>query len=223
MRILLVEDDKALTTALQYRFCKEGLELLVEYDGAEALDTLKSYSFDMVIMDRMLPSLDGITLLKKIRALNIATPVLMLTAMDGIADRVLGLDAGADDYLVKPFSVDELLARVRALARRKEAWHNQTVLQAGDLQLNAEQLLLITKEGSTGLSKREGALMEMLMLNFEKTLPRALIIDRVWRDSDVEDGSLDIYIHFLRKHLAALHSRTRIETLRGVGYRLVKG
>ena len=223
MRLLLVEDDKALAGALAYRFKKEGMETIVCYDGVEAISAIADSAPDIAILDRMLPGADGVTVLRYMRDKGLDTPVLMLTAMDGIHDRVTGLDAGADDYLVKPFSMDELMARVRALSRRKAPWQAKEALRAGDLSLDAERLALSCRGAALALSKRECALLSYLMLNQRQILPRGIIIDRVWEMANVEDGTLDIYIHFLRKHLKALRSRVRIDTVRGVGYCLATG
>lgn len=221
MRILIIEDDQSLLMAVQYHLKKAGLDVAVCMDGLSGLETLRAESFDLVLLDRMLPGMDGVTLLAKIRAERNTTPVLMLTAMDGIQDRVAGLDAGADDYLVKPFAMDELLARVRALSRRKAPWTPQDTLESGDLVLHTQQMALNRGKHSVTLSKREGALMAFLMRNSGQVLPRSVILDRVWQDTIVEEGNLDIYIHFLRKHLSALDSTGIIRTVRGIGYQFV--
>jgi DNA-binding response OmpR family regulator len=168
----------------------------------------------------MMPGIDGVEFMRRLRARNDATPVLMLTAMDGVNDRVAGLDAGADDYLVKPFAMDELLARIRALSRRQAAWSPRDVLLAGDIAFDIERSELKCRERQVTLSRREAGLMEFLLRNRGQVLPRSVIIDRVWSDTIVEDGNLDIYIHFLRKQLREIKSQAKIETMRGVGYKL---
>ncbi|GHU73685.1 DNA-binding response regulator [Clostridia bacterium] len=220
MRVLIVEDDRSLAMALEYRLKKEGMEVESRADGVSALKTIESETFDMVLLDRMLPGMSGDALLTKLRDEGSAVPVLMLTAMDSVRDRVTGLDIGADDYLVKPFSMDELLARMRALSRRPAPWNPSGIISGGDLLLEIENMCLNCGELSVELSKRELRLIELLIRNIGQVLPRGLILQRVWPDNEVEDGNIDIYVHFLRKHLSKIHSRCQIHTMRGVGYRL---
>lgn len=220
MKILLVEDDQSLVLAIAYRLRKENFDVTTSVDGLSALSTLEAESFDIILLDRMLPRMDGVSLLKWLRATQNKTPVLMLTAMDAISDRVVGLDAGADDYLVKPFAMDELLARIRALTRRQDQWTPTDLLSANDLRLDVQRMTLTRKEQSVVLSRREGALLAFLMRNYGQILPRSVIIDRVWSDTFVEEGNLDIYIHFLRKRLSEIHSQCVIRTIRGIGYQL---
>jgi len=222
VKILVIEDDESLLMAIEYRVKKENYQVAASTDGLSGLCLLESQSFDAVLLDRMLPYLDGVTLLKKARAKGVKTPVLLLTAMDAIHDRVSGLDAGADDYLVKPFAMDELLARVRALIRRQEPWNPIEMVTAYDLCLDAGRCLLRREECVVSLSRKEGALMEFLMRNPNQILPRSVLLDRVWSDSIVEEGNLDIYIHFLRKRIAGIRSRCAIRTIRGIGYQLVE-
>lgn len=220
MRILIVEDDRNLSRAVEYRLKKDGFFVECRMDGLSGLDALTSEGpFDLALLDRMLPGLEGVEILKRARASGDRTPVLLLTAMDGIEDRVTGLDAGADDYLVKPFAMDELMARVRALGRRPPGWE-APVVECGDIALDAGQFMLVCGENTATLSRREGALMEFLMRNRGRVLPRALLLDRVWADNIVEEGNLDITVHFLRKHLREIGSVAAIRTVRGVGYLL---
>ena len=221
MRILLVEDDQSLSRAIRYRLEKEGFDVMACFDGLRALAALADTHFDMLLLDRMLPGADGVSILKKLRSARQKTPVLMLTAMDGIHDRVAGLDAGADDYLVKPFAMDEMMARIRALSRRQAQWSPQDELQAGDILLELTQCTLFRGEAALTLTPRETKLLTVLMRNAGQTLPRSVLLDRVWEGGLVEDGNLDIHIHYLRKRLAQLHSHVKIQTVRGVGYRLV--
>jgi len=220
MRILLIEDDKALSLAIEYRLRKEKLETVRRGDGLSGLEALEEAPFDLVLLDRMLPGLEGVELLRRMRAKGDATPVLMLTAMDGIGDRVAGLDAGADDYLVKPFAMDELMARIRALARRPPQWTPNAVVTAGDLSLDSERMLLQCAEAERELSRREGRLLAFLMRHPGQVLPRSVLMERVWTETIVEEGNLDLYIHFLRKKLAEAGSSARIRTIRGIGYQL---
>ncbi len=222
MRILLVEDDAALCDALAFHLRHEGYAVDVCGDGEEALLHLTRKGHDLVILDRMLPGMDGIAALKAARAGGCAVPVLMLTALGGVSDRITGLDAGADDYLVKPFDTDELLARVRAMARRPAKWAaDGDPLCYADLRANPVSLIAEGPGGKAELTRREMQLLEALLRANGGTLPRDALFLRVWgADADVEDANLDVYIHFLRKRLRALGTSARIATVHGVGYRM---
>lgn len=221
MQILLVEDDKSLSMAVVYHLKKEGFEVTACMDGTSGLNKLEEEHFDLILLDRMLPGMDGVSLLQKLRQSRDATPVLLLTAMDGVGDRVTGLDAGADDYLVKPFAMAELMARIRALLRRPVQWTPQNVLHAGDVVFDTECSILNCGCQAVTLSRTEAKLLGFLMRNPNQILPREILMDRVWSNSIVEDGNLDIYICFLRKHLESVKSQVKIKTARGVGYQLV--
>lgn len=223
MRILLVEDDKSLSMAVSYRLKKEGFEVETCFDGPSALEQAQEKRFDLILLDRMLPGMSGDEILKYLRVPGQEAKVLMLTAMDGIEDRVGGLDAGADDYLVKPFAMDELMARIRALSRRPSTWMPEGDLCVADARLDCARLTLKCGNRTQTLTKREAKLLEFLMRNANQILPRGVVFERVWDDSIVEEGNLDIYIHFLRKHLAGVKSQVKIETMRGIGYRLSGG
>ncbi|MGL4345921.1 MAG: response regulator transcription factor [Cellulosilyticaceae bacterium] len=219
MRILLIEDDIALCEAMAFHLQKEGYTLDSCHDGADALHFIKQSAYDLVILDRMLPSIDGLTILRTLRSLGTTTPVIMVTALNSIGDRVTGLDAGADDYLVKPFAIEELLARVRALSRRPTDWDNPTQLQVNDISLDINSLQLIGPVSTTNLSKKETELFEVFFKHPTQTLPRSLLLSRVWGpDAPVEDGNLDNYIHFLRRRLKTTGSKVQIKTIRAVGY-----
>jgi DNA-binding response OmpR family regulator len=169
----------------------------------------------------MLPGLDGVGVLKKLRDIGSGIPVLMVTALDGIGDRVTGLDAGADDYLVKPFAVEELLARVRSLGRRPVSWEADPSVSWGDLSLDVQRHRLTRQGKSLTLTKREAQLLETFLQHPEAVMTRAVLFARVWGpDAPVEDGNLDNYIHFLRKRLTELGSGVQIRTVRSVGYTL---
>ena len=220
MRVLLIEDDKSLALAVAYHLKKEGYDFEHRENGRIGLAAIEESDWDLLILDRMMPEMSGDELMKILRDQDVHIPTLMLTALGGVSDRVEGLDLGADDYLVKPFAMDELLARVRALLRRPRQWTPPDALKSFDLSLDRERMALSCKEKLRRLSPRESELMAFLMTNRDQVLPRGVILDRVWRESFVEDGNLDIYIHFLRKHIRALKSSARIETVRGVGYQL---
>lgn len=221
MRLLLIEDDKELCEAIAVHIKKEGYELDICHDGSDALYYISDYNHDVVLLDRMLPGLDGLAILDNMRSKGLATPVIMITAMNGLNDRINGLDTGADDYLVKPFAVEELLARIRALLRRPRKIESTNFLQFGDLTLDASTYKMTREDKSTSLSKREGALLEFFLLNKEQVLSREQILSRVWgKDNFVEDGNIDNYIFLLRRRLRAIHTDVVIKTVHGIGYQV---
>jgi DNA-binding response OmpR family regulator len=221
MRILVVEDDLALCDALVFHLKYEGYDVDACHDGEEALYNMLQQAHDLVILDRMLPGLDGISVLSSARSKGFCAPVLMLTALGGLGDRVSGLDAGADDYMVKPFAAEELLARVRAMVRRPAQWINNSNVACADLTLDTTSLAVVGPSGALELTKREARLLEVLMRNQNQTFPREVLFAKVWgTDALVEDGNLDSYVHFLRKRLNTVGSCVKIATVRGVGFRL---
>lgn len=223
MRILLVEDDADLNHNLTYYLTQEGYTVDSCFDGEEALYYCKEQQPDMILLDRMLPLLSGTELLKTIRAQGIHVPVLILTAMGTLNDRIEGLDLGADDYLVKPFAVEELGARIRSLLRRSTPTASFTgdTLCYLDLTLYPRTGELSTSSGTVTLSKREYALLEVFLRNPGQTLSRGQLLSKVWgMDGEVEDGNLDNYIFFLRRRLKNLNSGAVITTIRGIGYRM---
>lgn len=221
MRILIIEDDVALADGLRYHLERNGYQTDVCHDGEEGWHYIQQSAHEVILLDRMLPELDGIGLLRRMRTQNNVTPVLMITALDGIGERVEGLDAGADDYLVKPFAMEEMLARVRALMRRPPKWEGAQEVTAYDIALDEQRNFLQSKTDSCSLGKRETRLLSVFMHNAGQILPRDLLLARVWGpDTVVEDGNLDNYIYFLRKRLKAVNSRAQISTVHGVGYQL---
>ena len=221
MRILMIEDDKALCAAVELRLKKEGYTVDLAHTGEDGLHFALQNAYDLVLLDRMLPEGDGLSVVTRLRREGLSTPVLMMTALDGISDRVDGLDAGADDYLPKPFATEELLARIRALSRRPVPWESTQRLTRGDLELDTELCALRGPRGSCSLSKRETQLFLLFLRNLGQVMTRELLLARVWGpDAPVEEGNLDNYIHFLRRRLGAVGSGMRLTTLRGVGYRL---
>jgi DNA-binding response OmpR family regulator len=224
MRILLVEDDERLVEALLPRLYAAGWEAEACGDGEEGWLLAQSGAYDAIALDRMLPGLDGLGLLRRIRGAGLPVPVIFITALDAVGDRVEGLDAGADDYLTKPFAAEELLARLRALARRPRGWEDDAVLRCGDLLFDPVRRLARCGEREAALSRREGALLEELLRNPGRVLPRERLLVRVWgAEVAVEEGNLDTYIHFLRRRLRLLDSGVTIETAHAVGYRIVAG
>lgn len=219
MKILLIEDDQDLCASLFYRLKKENFTVDVCHDGEEGLYYMKESLHDLVILDRMLPHMDGIRVLKEARRCGVATPVIFLTALGTLNDKVTGLDCGADDYMVKPFAFEELMARIRSLLRRPGSWNDSPVLTLGDISYDPDSHSLSRGQKTCTLSRREGDLLEIFLRNPGQTLTRELLLNRVWgMDSDVEMGNLDNYIHFLRRRLKALGSTLSLKTVRGIGY-----
>lgn len=224
MRILIIEDDMALCDALILHITKEGYAVDVCYDGLDAEYYLKDNSYNLILLDRMLPGIDGLTLLKKLRGVGCTTPMLMLTAMDAIRDRTDGLDAGADDYLVKPFAMPELLSRIRALLRRPAAMREPGILAFSDLSLNVKERCLSRKSEQVSLSGKEASLLELFFENPNKVLTRSTILARVWGGEEaVEDGNVDNYIYFARRRIKALNADASIKSIHGVGYTMIEG
>ena len=221
MRILIIEDDASLRQGLTFHLKHAGFDVDARSDGLSGLEAALSGAYEMILLDRMLPELDGTQILRRLRDKNITTPVLIITAMTGIDDRVEGLDAGADDYLVKPFATEELLARVRALGRRTPALSEPNRLQFGNVILNEERGLL-QREGGTScsVSKREAGLLAQFIRNPNQTMPRELLLSRVWGNTVIESGNLDNYIYFLRKRLKTVGADAKISAVHGVGFRL---
>ncbi len=219
MQLLLIEDDRALCEFLVPLLRTHGHSVTAAHTGPDGLAALREGEFDGVILDRMLPGLDGLTLLHTLRAEGFALPVLMLTALGAPGDKVEGLDAGADDYLAKPFDASELLARLRALARGRSGGYG-AVVRCGDAALDTGARVLTGPKGRCEVSGREAALLAFLFRNAGQVLPRALLLDRVWgADSEVEEGNLNNYIFFARRRLQQVCSRLQIQSVRGLGYR----
>lgn len=221
MRILIVEDDKELAESIQAQLAKEGFTVDVCHDGEEGLYYMQEKIHDLVILDRMLPYMDGVSVLREARKSHVYTPVIFLTALGELNDKITGLDCGADDYLVKPFAFEELLARIRCLLRRPGQWDDSMLLKLGDISFDPKSNRLCKGSRECTLSKREGALLEVFLRNPGQILQRTVLLSRVWGlDTDVEDGNLDNYIHFLRRRLKAVGSSLSLKTIRGVGYQL---
>lgn len=221
MRIVLIEDDVKLCEVLLPSLEEAGFKADCCHSGAEGLELLRRGYYDACILDRMLPELNGLTLLKVIRSEGSHVPVLMLTALDQIGDRVTGLDAGADDYLTKPFDTRELLARLRAICRRPGQIEKVESIACGDIVLDTEQHTLTGPKGRADISPRECELLSVLCKSSGTLRSRAVLLGNVWgSEAEVEEASLDSYIHFVRRRLAAVGSSVRIVTIRGSGYRL---
>ena len=221
MRILLIEDDIDLCNSLTFQLKNEGFSIDVCNDGDDGLDTILENCHDLIILDRMLPKLDGLSILKKARTENISTPIILLTALGQVDDKVDGLDCGADDYIVKPFEFKELLARIRCICRRPVKINIDEKLYYGDISFDEHQRLLFKDDLSCSLSKKETFLLQLFLKNPNQILTRDILLTRVWGNgADIEDGNLDNYIYFLRRRLSSLNSTVTIKTIRGLGYRL---
>ncbi|MCQ1530540.1 response regulator transcription factor [Lutispora saccharofermentans] len=223
MRVLLIEDDENLSAVIEEQLQKEGYITNRCADGETALSYALNleYGHDIVLLDRMLPIIDGLTILKAMRRKQIYTPVLMMTGLGELDDKIDGLDCGADDYLVKPFHMKELLARVRALTRRPTDIVDKEVLTAYDLTLDAGQRRLTCNGYSIILTQKEADVMTVFLESPDKMQTRDGLLWKVWGGrGEVEDGNIDNYIHFLRKRLRELGCKTTIKTVYGAGYRL---
>lgn len=219
MRILIVEDELSLAEALTQILIKNNYTVDAVNDGESGLDNALSNIYDLIILDIMLPKMDGISILKNIREEGISTPIILLTARGEISDKVLGLDSGADDYLAKPFASEELLARIRAISRRKGEVLQDNTLKFGDLQLNISTLKLTKGSKEIKLILKECQLLELLIMRNNLVSSKELIIEKLWGfDSEVEHNHVEVYISFLRKKLTYLNSKVTINTVRGVGY-----
>lgn len=220
MRLLLAEDELALSKALKAILERNNYSVDAVYDGQEALEYLEADNYDGVILDIMMPKVDGITVLREIRSKGSLLPVLLLTAKSEVDDKVLGLDAGANDYLTKPFHSRELLARIRAMTRTQAAQTNSQ-LQMGNVTLDRATYQLFTASGTYRLANKEFQMMEMLMSNPKNLISSQRFMEKIWGyDSEAEINVVWVYISYLRKKLAALHANIQIKAMRNAGYTL---
>lgn len=220
MNILIVEDEDSLAGALEHILQKAGHLTDRAADGQSALDFVRGFSYDLVLLDIMLPKLDGLTVARQLRTEGISVPILMLTARTTVPDKVAGLDAGADDYLTKPFDPDELLARVRAMTRRTGEVILDT-LSFRDLTLSLNTAELSCKDRSVALSPKEFQIARLFLTEPKMTFTKELLIDRAWgMDSEATDNNVEAYISFLRRKLKFLQSEVGIKNLQKIGYRL---
>lgn len=222
MNILLVEDEKPLALALSEILRQNKYQVETVFDGLSGYEFAICGSFDLVILDIMLPKMNGIEVLKKIREKKLSIPVLLLTAKDEIEDKVSGLDCGADDYMTKPFSKSELLARIRALSRRKGELLDEEIVY-NDIVLKLKRNELVCEENVVKLSLKEFKIIDFFMKNPEQIITKERLIEKIWGDdSDAEYNNVEVYISFLRKKLQFINAKTEIRTSRGVGYLLEK-
>lgn len=221
MRILIIEDDTSLTELLCYGLEADGFSVDVCHDGLEGLTLALQSLHDIILLDRMLPGLPGEEVLKRIRLQAVDTPVIFITAIGESTEKINGLDLGADDYLVKPFDIGELLARIRSVMRRTYK-HSPSLLEFGDLRFCEKESKLIHGDRTFILSKREGEVMAYFFRNPDRVLTRPQIIGNVWGlDTEIEDGNLDNYIYLIRKKLSRLDTNVHIVTIHRQGYCLM--
>lgn len=220
MRILLAEDEKEMSNALVAILKHNNYSVDAVYDGQSALDYGLSDNYDIIILDIMMPKKNGLEVLGSLRENGIHTPILMLTAKSQIEDRIIGLDQGADDYLTKPFAMGELLARVRAMSRRKSEF-TPNLLRLGNVSLNKETYELSNSQSSIRLSNKEFQMMEMLMSNPKRLISTEQFMERIWGyDTEAEINVVWVNISYLRKKLESLEATVKIKAVRGIGYTL---
>ncbi|WP_234121317.1 response regulator transcription factor [Clostridium hydrogenum] len=220
MRILLAEDEKELSNALVAILKHNNYSVDAVYDGAAALDYSLSENYDALILDIMMPKMSGLDVLQNLREKGIYVPVLMLTAKAEIEDRIIGLDKGADDYLSKPFAMGELLARLRAMTRRKSEF-TPNLIEVGNISLNKENYELSNEKSSLRLGNKEFQMLEMLMNNPKRLISAEQFMERIWGyDSEAETNVVWVYISYLRKKLESLDANVKIKAVRGAGYTL---
>lgn len=219
--ILIIEDEENLAEFLELELNYEGYQVEIVYDGRQGLELALKSDFDIILLDLMLPSLNGMEVCRRIRTVK-DTPIIMLTARDSVMDRVMGLDNGADDYLSKPFAIEELLARIRVILRRDEKKHAQQQnlpLKVKDLELDMEARTLLKGDQSIELTNKEFELLAFFMQNINKVLSRDMLLEQVWSyDIMVETNVVDVYVRYLRSKLNLEEKEMYIQTVRGVGY-----
>lgn len=221
MKLLLADDERELANAISAILKHSNYSVDTVYNGQDAYDYAMHEEYDGIILDIMMPKKNGLEVLSELRANNVQTPILLLTAKAEVEDRITGLDYGADDYLTKPFSMGELLARVRAMTRRKSDFA-PTILTAGDVSLNRSTFELVGSQASFRLGNKEFQMMEMLMLNQNRLISSEQFMERIWGyDTDSDMNVVWVYISYLRKKLAAVGANIEIKASRGVGYSLV--
>jgi len=218
-KILIIEDENNLARFIELELKHEGFEVAVAHEGRNGLDLALDGSWDIILLDLMLPELNGIEICRRIRKVK-QTPIIILTARDSVMDRVSGLDSGADDYLTKPFAIEELLARIRALLRRFEQISNEKKhLVWKDVEIDLDSRIVKKKGNVVELTKREYDLLVLFMQNINRVLTRDIILDKVWQfDSIVETNIVDVYVRYLRNKLDSNGEESMIQTVRGTGY-----
>lgn len=221
MRVLIVEDEKRMASFIQRGLKEEGYAVDVATDGEQGWEYASANDYDVILLDWMLPKMDGLAVCAKIRQEGSSVPILMLTVRDTVEDKIKGLDQGADDYLTKPFAFDELLARVRALTRRPREMQEPTIFKVGNLSLDVVSRRVTVGSEQVSLSQKEFALLEFLIRRKGQVVTRSQIAEHVWDlHFDPMSNTIDVYINFLRKKIDGTRKKSRIETLRGSGYRI---
>lgn len=221
MRILIVEDERKISAYVKRGLEEQGYAVDAAYTGLDGLDWAQAVAYDLILLDIMLPEMDGINVCKELRRMGFRTPILMLTARDAVDDRVAGLDAGADDYLVKPFAMKELLARVRAMTRRASNAPKSPVLQVADLSLDTLTHYVMRGNKKIKLTAKEFSVLECLMREPERVLTRTMIAEHVWNyDVFNQSNVVDVYIRNLRRKIDDDWDLKLIQTVRGAGYRI---
>ncbi|HEY9059643.1 MAG TPA: response regulator transcription factor [Pseudobacteroides sp.] len=219
MRILLVEDEIHLSEALLYTLRKNNYIVDAAYDGITGQQMAETLVYNLIILDRMLPGKEGLDILKELRKQGITTPILILTAKDSVKNRIEGLDSGADDYLIKPFSKDELLARIRALGRRQTEIIINEELNIGSMTFNPLKGEIKTKSQTLKLTSKESQILEILIKNKALVISKEQLMERIWGfQSDIELNNIEVYLSYLRKKLALIDCGIKIETIRARGY-----
>jgi len=218
MRLLIVEDEKTLANLIKKGFEEEGFAVDVAYDGEDGLYFAQNNLYDAIVLDIMLPIIDGVSLLKTLRSQNNSTPVIMLTAKDTLKDKVLGLDSGSDDYLTKPFSFEELLSRTKAIIRRRYAT-SSPIITINDLEIDTAKKTVKRANVAIELSAKEYALLEFLAVNKDKVVSRTMIIEHLYNeDFDLDSNIIDVFINKLRNKIDRNFNKKLIHTIRGMGY-----
>lgn len=221
MRLLLVEDEIQLSEALKQILIKNKYSVDAVFNGEDGLNYGLTDVYDVIILDIMLPKVNGLQVLKTLRQKGISTPVILLTAKGTVEDRILGLDSGADDYLPKPFSPDELLARLRSVTRRNGDFVNENILEFGDIKLNLSTYEMEAYNNSITLTLKEFEILRFFMQRPKIVVSKDDLIIKLWGfDSEIEHNNIEVYISFLRKKLSYVESNVKITTIRRVGYRL---
>ncbi|QUG84311.1 response regulator transcription factor [Bacillus nitratireducens] len=219
-QILIIEDEESLADFLELELKYEGYKVDIQFDGRKGLDAALEKNYDLILLDLMLPGLNGLEVCRRLRATK-KTPIIMLTARDSIMDRVTGLDSGADDYLPKPFAIEELLARMRVIFRREENTEQKhaSFLTFKDLQLQIESRTITKGNEEIELTNKEFELLLMFMKNINRVLTRDILLDQVWGyDAMVETNIVDVYVRYLRNKLHSVDKEEYIQTVRGAGY-----